>query len=93
MITTIKAIVYGYLLIINLSAFAAFYVDKMRAIRGEWRIPEATLWIVTAFGGSLGALCGMIFCHHKTRKTDFKLGVPVLLALHLFLVYCFATYY
>ena len=93
MLPVIKNIVYIYLAVINVSAFAAFYVDKMRAIRGEWRIPESTLWIVTAFGGSLGSLCGMIFCRHKTRKTDFRIGVPVLLAVHLFLVYCFATYY
>jgi uncharacterized membrane protein YsdA (DUF1294 family) len=66
-----------YLLAINAAAFLAFGVDKGRARRDQWRIPERTLLGFSAAGGFVGAFLGMKVFHHKTRKTKFTLGVPL----------------
>lgn len=71
-----------YLILINLLSFCLFGMDKKKAIRNAYRIPEKTLFRVTALGGSLGALLGMHLFHHKTRHTIFRIGVPALLILH-----------
>ena len=75
-----------YLLLVNAAAFLAFGEDKRRAKRREWRIPEATLMGLAAAGGSLGALAGMGFFHHKTRHRKFTAGVPALLIAQIALL-------
>ncbi len=70
----------AYLCCINLFTFFLFCVDKRRAKRGAWRIPEKMLLGFTAAGGAAGGLLAMRVAHHKTRKPAFKFGVPVLLA-------------
>ena len=75
-----------YLLLVNAAAFLAFGEDKRRAKRREWRIPEATLMGLAAAGGSLGALVGMRFFHHKTRHRKFTAGVPALLIAQIALL-------
>lgn len=54
-------------------------IDKQKAKKRRWRIPEATLLTVAALGGSLGSLAGMYLFHHKTRKPRFNLGIPMIL--------------
>ena len=76
-----------YLLSINALAFLLMLIDKQKARRHRWRIPEAVLLGSAALGGSGGALLGMVLCHHKTRKPKFYVTVPLLLALHLYLVF------
>ncbi len=75
-----------YLEIINLLAFVLFGVDKYRAKRGRWRIPEATLLAAAVLGGGIGALAGMRLFHHKTRKPRFSVGVPVILAMQIIMM-------
>lgn len=74
-----------YLLIINAAGFLLMLVDKYKARKNLWRIPEATLLGVAAIGGSVGALLGMYAIRHKTRHLKFTLGIPVLLALQIVL--------
>lgn len=74
-----------YLLIINAAGFLLMLVDKYKARKNLWRIPEATLLGVAAIGGSVGALWGMYAVRHKTRHLKFTLGIPVLLALQIVL--------
>lgn len=83
-----------YLLIINALAFLLMLIDKEKAKRNLWRIPEATLMATAAMGGSLGALLGMRLLRHKTRHIKFLLGLPLLLVVHtvlLILWYCKAA--
>ena len=76
----------SYLLLVNAAAFLTFGEDKRRAKRREWRIPESTLMGLAAAGGSLGALAGMRFFHHKTRHRKFTAGVPALLIAQIALL-------
>lgn len=54
-------------------------VDKRKAVKKKWRIPEATLLFWAAIGGSVGALTGMYVFRHKTKHPKFTLGVPAIL--------------
>lgn len=75
-----------YLLIINLVAFAAYGIDKWKAKKNKWRIPEATLLWMAALGGSIGAWLGMRVWHHKTMHKKFKYGVPAILVAQIALM-------
>ena len=78
-----------YLTIINAAAFLLMLIDKQKARRGAWRIPEATLIWITILGGSIGSLIGMYFFRHKTRHLKFVLGIPVILFAQLSLAIWF----
>ena len=71
------------LLVMNAAAFALMGIDKAKAKRGAWRIPEKTLFLVTALFGGLGGTLGMLFFRHKTKHWYFKFGFPVLLVLQM----------
>ena len=72
-----------YLLVINALGLLLMLIDKEKAKRNFWRIPEAVLLTIAAVGGSGGLLLGMYAFRHKTRKKKFYLGVPMLLLLHI----------
>lgn len=72
-----------YLLIVNAIAFLLMLIDKQKAKKKKWRIPEATLMGVAAIGGSIGALMGMYTFRHKTLHKKFTIGIPVILILQL----------
>ena len=79
----IKYIVLMYLIIINAAGFLLMLVDKLKAKRGAWRIPEATLMGTAALGGSIGSLIGMKLFRHKTRHLKFTIGIPLILVLQI----------
>lgn len=79
------AVILGYLVIMNVIAFAAMGVDKSRAKRGAWRIPEKTLFSLSLLGGSIGALAGMYTFRHKTKHLKFVAGMPAVLVCHILL--------
>lgn len=74
---------------INILAFVLWGIDKEKAKKGKWRISESLLLSLALFGGSLGALLGMLVFRHKTQKWQFKLGVPVCLMYQVGLVLMF----
>lgn len=73
----------AYLLLINAAGFLLMLIDKRKARRNQWRIPEATLMTVAALGGSIGALAGMYFFRHKTRHPKFVFGIPAILLVQI----------
>ena len=79
-------IVFIYLVIINLIAFLLMAMDKSRARKHQWRIPEKTLFLSAILGGSIGAIAGMYTFHHKTRHWYFVIGMPAILILQVVLV-------
>ena len=72
-----------YLLIINAAGFLLMLVDKYKARKNLWRIPERTLITVAVLGGSIGSLLGMHIVRHKTQHPKFTLGIPLILAAQL----------
>lgn len=58
----------GYLLIVNAVTFLVFGIDKKRAKKEQWRVPERTLLLLALAGGSVGALAGMYTFRHKNKK-------------------------
>lgn len=76
-----------YLIIINLIAFIAMYLDKRKARYGKWRIPEQSLFILALIGGSIGAITGMYTFRHKTKKLRFSIGFPVILIFQIVLMF------
>ena len=72
-----------YLLAVNVLTFIVYGVDKWKARRGHWRVPEATLMGLAALGGSVGAWLAMQLFRHKTQKKKFRYGVPVLFVLQV----------
>ena len=77
-----KYVVY-YLLLINAVGFLLMLIDKEKAKRNAWRIPEAALLTTAAIGGSIGALTGMYLVRHKTRHLTFTLGIPAIIMLQV----------
>lgn len=74
-----------YLLIINAIAFVLMLVDKYKARKKLWRIPESVLMSSAILGGSIGALIGMYLVRHKTKHLKFAVGIPVILSLQILL--------
>ena len=72
-----------YLLIINAVGFVLMLVDKVKAKKNLWRIPEATLFLVAAIGGSVGSILGMYTFRHKTKHIKFIVGMPLILAAQI----------
>jgi uncharacterized membrane protein YsdA (DUF1294 family) len=79
--------VIAWLVIINLTAFAIFGIDKKRAKKGQWRIPEKTLFLSAILGGSIGAILGMYIFHHKTKHWYFQFGIPAIMIVQIAAVY------
>ena len=72
-----------FLAVMNIIGFALMGIDKSRAARRQWRIPERTLFAVAVFGGSLGSTIVMFFFHHKTKHWYFRYGFPVILVIQI----------
>ena len=81
-----------YLLIINLIGFFAMFLDKQKAKRDKWRIPEKTLFLFALIGGSLGTTLGMHLFRHKTKPWYFKFGMPLILLIQLVLSFYFVLH-
>ena len=79
-------LIAGYVLAVNLIAFLLFGVDKRRAKKGLWRIPEKTLFLSALLGGCPGAILGMKTFHHKTLHKRFRFGLPAILVLQIILI-------
>ena len=82
-----------YLLIINAAAFLLMLIDKWKARKNKWRIPEKTLFASALLGGSLGAMIGMLMFRHKTKHLKFALGLPLIFVVQLTALFYLITRY
>ena len=77
---------------INLCGLIAMLMDKQRAIRKQWRIPEKTLFGLAILGASLGTIIGMHLFKHKTKHLEFRFGLPIILIIQTALTYLYVIY-
>ena len=76
-----------YLIIANLAGFLLMGIDKRKARKNKWRIPEKTLFVTALLGGSIGSILGMRVFRHKTKHTAFVIGMPCILLLQILLAW------
>lgn len=77
-----------YLAIINIIGFIIMGIDKRRAKKRSFRVPEATLFLIAAIGGTIGSIIGMYTFRHKTLKWYFVYGMPAILLVQVIIVIC-----
>lgn len=77
-------IFFVYLLLVNVVAFSLMGIDKRKAKRKERRIPEKTLFTWAIIGGSIGSIIGMYYFRHKTKHPTFRIGLPFILLVQIF---------
>lgn len=74
-----------YLIGINILTYLLYGIDKAKASKNAWRIPEKYLFLFTFLGGSLGAILAMKQFHHKTKKSEFKNVIFIILLVQFVL--------
>lgn len=72
-----------YLIIMNIVGLTVMWLDKRKAVRHKWRIPEKTLFLISIAGGSIGTWSGMYIFRHKTKHWYFVIGMPLILILQI----------
>ena len=72
-----------YLIVINITGLLLMGIDKRKARKNLWRIPEKTFFIVSLIGGSIGTWAGMYVFRHKTKHWYFVIGMPLILILQI----------
>ncbi len=78
-------IFFMYLLLVNAVAFSLMGIDKRKARKNEYRIPEKNLFMWAIAGGSVGSITGMYFFRHKTRHPSFQIGMPLILLVQIYI--------
>lgn len=72
-----------YLILMNLIGLFLMGLDKSKAKRHAWRIPERTLFLASLLGGSIGTWAGMYLFRHKTKHWYFVVGMPAILVVQI----------
>ena len=80
-------LLFAYLLLINAAGLIIMLVDKRKAIKNRWRIPEKTMFTLAILGGSLGIYAGMQLFRHKTKHAKFIFGIPLILSVQILIVF------
>lgn len=89
----VYCVISGYILCMSIIGFFSMGIDKYKARRGLWRIPEKTLFIIAIIGGSIGSILGMRFFRHKTKHKSFVVGMPLILIFQcVFVIICYIFY-
>lgn len=81
----------AYIVILNVAGLLAMGLDKRKARKHAWRIPEKTLFLISILGGSIGTWAGMYLFSHKTRHWYFVMGMPLILAVQVTLAIYFCV--
>lgn len=82
----VLTLLLAYIIVVNVLGFSLMGIDKYKAKKRAFRIPEATLFVVALIGGSIGSIAGMYLFRHKTRHWTFVYGMPAILLLQILLV-------
>lgn len=82
---SMKAFLITYIVLINMTGLILMGMDKLKARRRRFRIPERTLFIIALLFGSIGIFVGMYIFHHKTKKPRFYIGIPAIMAAQILL--------
>lgn len=80
------ALIIYALLALNLITFITYGIDKRKARKSHWRIPESTLLLLALLGGSIGAWLGMKAWRHKTQHAKFYIGIPLIISGQIILL-------
>ncbi len=76
-----------YLCVVSLVSFVVCVTDKCNSKkRGKRRVPEKTLFLLSAIGGSVAMYLTMHLIRHKTLHKRFMIGIPVIIILQIALV-------
>lgn len=86
MLPYLMSVIIGYLLLINMIGFIIMGVDKKRAVKNAWRIPERVLFMAVFAGGGVGCYLGMHLFHHKTKHWKFQVFVPLAALIYILLL-------
>ncbi len=86
---SVQSVLAVYFIAVSLIAFLSMGRDKHKAEQHLFRTPESVLFIEAAIGGVIGSILGMVLFHHKTRKLNFRIGMPLILVLWLLLILLF----
>ncbi|MCM1046918.1 MAG: DUF1294 domain-containing protein [Clostridiales bacterium] len=78
--------IVSYLSVINIIGIAIMGIDKLKAKKRAWRVPESTLFVIALIGGSLGTTIGMFLFHHKTKHWYFRYGMPAILIIQVAII-------
>ncbi len=65
------------LIVWNMFTMLMMGIDKQKARKHKFRIPESTLFLLSFLGGGLGILVGMLLFRHKTKHLSFRILVPL----------------
>ena len=84
---TALGIIFGYYALINIVLYVTMVIDKKRAIKDGWRIPEKNMFIMAVLGGGLGGLAAMVFKRHKNSHMDFILVFTMTAILHMLVAF------
>lgn len=83
----------GYYISLQIIGYTMMGIDKRRARKHAWRIPERRLWLFAWLGAGLGLWMGMSFFRHKTKRTGFRVGFPFFTILHVILIIFIVHYW
>lgn len=83
---SVSTFILLYIGIMNIIGFLIMGIDKLKAKKRAFRIPEATLFLVALMGGSIGSILGMYLFRHKTKHKTFTIGMPAILIIQIILV-------
>ena len=72
-----------YLILMNMIGLFLMGLDKSKAKRHAWRIPERTLFLASLLGGSIGTWAGMYLFRHKTKHWYFVVGMLAILVVQI----------
>ena len=83
---------YIYLILINIIAVIVTIHDKHAAVKGNWRVKENTLLLISALGGAPAMYLTMLLIRHKTQKLKFMLGIPLIFFAELIIIFLVLRY-